>query len=380
MRYEIFVTVWGKRFVRKFVEFALASQLAPGNIPALSAVADVTYRIYTDRASENYFQPEITKLKKLAIVEFVFYEDLAYRSVTLMDAINNSDPTIIKHNVQRETARHHMNLAKESSETAIMLLDSDFIFSDGSFAHIHEQRVNGKKAYAGMFVRLIEEKAIPILRSLLPKPLSARELVQIGMDNMHPLPRSMFIDAKKPSMYPTQINWNVNDNGFVANCFFPHPLMFEQRPEIINYFSTMDYEVLLRAVTVNDDLYYCQSSEDLMFCKISPESYFGSMEAGSPPSIDVMARFVIFNTNIRHRLFMGNPVRYLAREDEKAFRAVEREARSYTEAIYKNAELLLAEFSPLDPKMTLYAKSFLGPIENFISPQIHSRMKDILPK
>ena len=116
MRYEIFVTVWGKRFVRKFVEFALASQLAPGNIPALSAAADVTYRIYTDRASENYFQPEITKLKKLAIVEFVFYEDLAYRNVTLLDAINNSDPTIIKHNVQRETARHHMNLAKESSE------------------------------------------------------------------------------------------------------------------------------------------------------------------------------------------------------------------------------------------------------------------------
>ena len=142
----------------------------------------------------------------------------------------------------------------------------------------------------------------------------------------------------------------------------------------------MDYEVLLRAVTVNDDLYYCQSSEDLMFCKISPESYFGSMEVGSPPSIDVMARFVIFNTNIRHRLFMDNPVRYLAREDDKAFRAVEREARSYTEAIYKNAELLLAEFSPPDPKMTLYAKSFLGPIENFISPQIHSRMKDILPK
>ena len=380
MRYEIFVTVWGKRFVRKFVEFALASQLAPGNIPALSAAADVTYRIYTDRASENYFQPEITKLKKLAIVEFVFYEDLAYRNVTLLDAINNSDPTIIKHNVQRETARHHMNLAKESSKTAIMLLDSDFVFSDGSFAHIHEQRVKGKKAYAGMFVRLIEEKAIPILRSLLPKPLSARELVRIGMDNMHPLSRSMFIDAKKPSMYPAQINWTVNDNGFVANCFFPHPLMFEQRPEIINYFSTMDYEVILRAVTVNDDLYYCQSSEDLMFCKISPESYFGSMEAGLPPSIDVMARFVIFNTNIRHHLFMRNPVRYLAKEDEKAFKAVEREARSYTEAIYKNAELLLAELSPSDPKMTLYAKSFLGPIENFISPQIHSRMKDILPK
>ena len=77
---------------------------------------------------------------------------------------------------------------------------------------------------------------------------------------------------------------------------------------------------------------------------------------------------------------MGNPVRYLAREDEVAFREVEREAKKYTEAIYKNVELLLGVLSPSDPKMTLYVKSFLGPIENFISPQIHSRMKDILPK
>ena len=380
MRYDIFVTVWGRRFVKKFIEFALSSQLAPGNLPALSAAADVTYRIYTDRASGEHFYPAIATLRNVVRVEFVFYEDITYGSGTLADAIARSDPSMVKHNVQRETSRHHMNLAVGSTNTAIMLLDSDFIFSDGSFTHMHEQRLDGKKAYAGMFLRLLEDHAAPILRNILPNPLIARQLVQIGMDHMHPRHRTLFVDSKEPSNYPSQINWNVKDKGFVTHCLFPHPLMFELRPETINYFSTMDYEVLLRAATRDEDVYFCQSSEDMMFCKMSPGSYLADLETGPSPSIQVMALFVIANTNIRHRLFMTKPVRYVAAKDDAAFDTIEGQTREYTEAIYKAADLILAEQSASDPKIMVYVKSFLGPIENFISPQIHSRLKGWLPK
>ena len=81
-------------------------------------------------------------------------------------------------------------------------LDSDFIFSDGSFAHIHEQRIAGKKAYAAMHLRLVEDDAAPILKEHLPKPLTPRQLVRIGMDNMHNIQRSMFFDAETPSSIP----------------------------------------------------------------------------------------------------------------------------------------------------------------------------------
>ena len=77
---------------------------------------------------------------------------------------------------------------------------------------------------------------------------------------------------------------------------------------------------------------------------------------------------------------MKKPSRYVAIEDNKAFEAVEEESRKYAEAIYKSVELICAGLSPSDPKMMVYMKSFLGPIENFISPQLHSRMKDLFPK
>ena len=141
----------------------------------------------------------------------------------------------------------------------------------------------------------------------------------------------------------------------------------------------MDYEVLLRAVTSDEDIYFCQSSDDLMFCKVSPQSYFGNSGIGPAFTMDVMANFVISNTNIRHKIFMGNPIRYLACDDEKAFKLAEKEAQRFVDAVYKLAELRLAKVPPSETKMMVYAKSFLGPIENFISPQIQSQLKDIIP-
>jgi len=380
VRYEIFVTVWGEPFVRKFLDFALASQLTPGNLPALSDQADVLYRIYTDRESEPYFYPGIETLSQLCAVEFVFYEDIFFKHGTLADAVANSDPRTVKHNVQRLTSQHHMALGAETPETAIMLMDSDFIFSDGSFQHMHEQRLAGKKAYAGMFLRLLEEEAGPKLLAHLPKPLSGRDLVRLAMDHMHPRLRSMFIDAKEPSSYPTQINWSVGGKGFVTHCFFPHPLMFNVSPDNLRYFSTMDYEVLLRAAPEDEDLYFCQNSDDMLVCKMSPESYLSDMEVGETPSLAAMAKFAISNTNLRHSLFMRNPVRYVAERDDEAFEFVATESSAYADAIYKAVEVVLSGQAASDPKIMVYIKSFLGPIENFMSPQLHARMKDFLPK
>ncbi len=379
MRYDIFVTVWGESFVRKFLDFALPSQMAPGNIPGLSQEADIIYRIYTDRESEPHFYPNLDNITKYCDVEFIFYEDIGYKSGTLADAIEQSGPKTVKHNVQRLTSQHHMAIGAEVPETAIMLMDSDFIFSDGSFLHIHEQRLAGKKAYAGMFLRLQEEEAGPKLRARLPEPLSGRDLVTLAMEHMHPRLASMFFDADRPSSYPTQINWSVGTMGFVTHCYFPHPLMFEVTPETLRYFSTMDYEVLLRAAPNDEDLYFCQNSDDMLVCKMSPERYLSDMEAGPPPSLDIMALFTISNTNLRHSLFMQNPVRYVAELDEAAFDAMEQETQAYADAIYKASEVILSEQAASDPKIMVYMKSFLGPIENFMSPQVHSRLEDWLP-
>ena len=255
MRYEFFVTVWDKKFVRKFCDFAITSQLTPNNLPELSNKADIAYRIYTDKASEPHFSPEIDFLASYCELEFIFFEDIPYKNGTLAEAIANSDPKIVKHNVQRVTSQHHMALRGGHEKTAVMLMDSDFIFSDGSFLDIHKQRKAGKKVYAGMFLRLIEEEAGPKLLDHFPEPITGRELVKLTMEHMHARLKSMFADAEEPSSYPTQINWVAGNKGFITHCFFPHPLMINVTTDTLRYFSTMDYEVILRAAPDDDDIY-----------------------------------------------------------------------------------------------------------------------------
>ena len=49
------------------------------------------------------------------------------------------------------------------------------------------------------------------------------------------------------------------------------------------------------------------------------------------------------------------------------------------EKTYKIVDAMVSQLSIADPITTVYLKSFLGPIENFISPQVQSRMKNVLP-
>ncbi|MEE2746784.1 MAG: hypothetical protein VX617_07880, partial [Pseudomonadota bacterium] len=261
--------------------------------------------------------------------------------------------------------------------TAVILLDSDFVFSDGSFSHIHQVRRSGCKTYAGMFMRLVEEEAGPSLRESLPYSLSSQKLVSIGLECMHPRQESMFFDAKEPSSYPTQINWTVDNKGFVTTCFFPHPLMVELGNKPIRYFSTMDYELHLRSAE-NDELYFCQSSEYLTFCKLSPKNYLSEMAVGPKHSIESMAHFAISNTNVRHSRFMRSPVRFCAVDEQSAFDEVEAVAKDYVEKIYQSIEIILSEHSSSDPQEMVFIKSFLGPIEHFVSPQINHKLKEFL--
>ena len=156
--------------------------------------------------------------------------------------------------------------------------------------------------------------------------------------------------------------------------------MVNVTPETLRYFSTMDYEVLLRAASSDDDIYFCRNSDDMLVCKMSPESYLSDMAVGPAPDLDIMAHFVIANTNIRHQLFMTSSVRYVAEEDHAAFSDVEKHSGAFVDAVYKTAEVLLSRRATYDPKIMVFMKSFLGPVENFISPQLHARMEDWLPK
>ncbi len=385
MRYDIFVTLWGKKFVEKYLTYSLASQLAPGNLPALAGKSDIHYHIYTDRESEAHFYPAIAPLQELVDVHFQFYEDIDYRDgKKLSDVMVDSDPGTIKHNVQGITARHMLSRMAQVSDAAAILLDSDFIISDGAFARLHDWRLQGKRAVSTLLLRLTDEGAGSSLASDLSAYLEPRRLVSLVMEHMHPAARSFFVDADKFTTYPHQLFWPVGDQGFVAHCLFPHPLMVIPDEGATNYLSTMDYDYALRAVGDDAAIHLCRSSDELVVCKMSPQSYLADQlpdDVSAPkPTIENMAYFVLNNSNLRHSLFMQQPVRFVAGGEEGIWNDAEHESSRFAEAIYKAVELMIANVPSDDPKSLVHLKSFLGPIQDFMSPQVQSRLHGWLPE
>lgn len=378
MRFDVFLTVWGEAFVKKYIEFSLPSQLSPGNLPTAAEGAEYCYHIFTDRESEPHFYPAITALQTIADVRFRYFEDVPYRGGNLAEAMRNSDPNILKHNVQRVTSSILAGEAMESGTSALILLDSDFIFSEGSWPAMLARHQDGARAVCAMFMRLDEEAASNRLRAALVDGIAARDLVQIGLDAMHPISARMFLDADPFTGYASHINTRVGTHGYITHCYFPHPLLVA--PESSGqYSSTMDYEFALRAVSDDSAIHLIRSSDELLISKISRRSYLADQSTGTPPTVGSLADFTLNNTNQRHQLFMAQPIRFRAGGGDEAWDLEEQRSAKLIEAVYKTIELTLAKAGPGKAQNLVSLKSYLGPIENYLSPQTRSRLKGWLP-
>ena len=375
MRVDVYVTVWGAAFVDKYLTYSLASQLAPGNIPALAGRdVDFVYHIYTDRASEPHFAQALRLLAPHADVRFTFYEDLPYKGVSLAEAMANSPPETVKHNVQRLTSIHFLNEAAAHKTDAALLLDSDFIFSDASWPVLLQGALDGMEAVCAMFLRLEEGAAAPRLKGRLDRGLSAREIVAIGLETLHPSARAMFADAQPFTFYPSHLNWRVGtDAGFVTHCYFPHPVLTVPRGEV-RYTGTMDYEYSLRVAQDDARIRLMRNSDEFLVCKMTPASYGAEVPKLAAASIADLARFTVSNTNIRHRQFVQQPVRFFAGGDEAEWAEAEAASAKLIDALYKGADLIVGS-ARADARTMVFLKSFLGPIEDFASPQTASRLK-----
>jgi hypothetical protein len=385
LRVDVYVTVWGAAFVDKYLTYSLASQLTPGNIPALARrEVEFVYHIYTDRASETHFHPGIDALARHADVRFHFYEDIPYKGVRLAEAMVNSPPETVKHNVQRLTSLRFLAEAADAKSDAAILLDSDFVFSEGSWPAMIEARRAGAEAFCAMFLRLDEQDAAPRLKVRIDTGLSGRDIVEIGLEALHPIARAMFVDADPFTSYPSQLNWRVGASdgaggrkehmaGFVTHCYFPHPMLTKPRAGL-RYTGTMDYEYALRAVGDDSKIALARNSDDFLVCKMTPGSYLAGQPRGGGKSIADLARFAVSNTNLRHRLFMAQPIRFVAGGNDADWSEVEAHSTRLVEAIYAAVEVTLGT-ARSDARTMVFLKSFLGPIEDFASPQTAARLK-----
>lgn len=379
MIYHVFILVWGDRFVRDFVEISVPFQCMDGNLPSLAQNGEVFYHIYTDRTSLAAFEPNIQALLPHVTLHFHLLEEMLVGEIPLLDWVENLEGPDIKYEIQKRCVLHLTDRALDDPDSEIILLDSNFILSNGTLAAAASHLKAGIKAVNVNFLRVDKESTLPALKANLAKhnSISGRQLVQHALAHPHHLQTAFYVGGENFTPYPSQLCWPVKtagkSTGILAHAFIPHPLMVKVTSIIKTYQSTMDYDLALRSWP-DDDIYMCSDSDEMMVLKYSNNSHHGERENHSEKSAPDLeqdfALFLITSTHLRHRHFGDVSLCYHVDDLDETWQAVEIVADKLLQASYQQIEFIMANAEKLDAKFLMHLKSYTGPIENYSSPAL----------
>jgi hypothetical protein len=254
------------------------------------------------------------------------------------------------------------------------------VTSDGTLANLAVQRSKGYQAACVTFIRTATRPLEAALSPLLARgsPLGGRALLGAALGSLHHITESFFVDAVPFTPYPSQIAWRAGISGFVTRNFLPHPLMIPVSDALQRSQSTMDYDLALRLAS-DEEIYVARDSDDMMLVKFSDEDHHAARDGAPPPTADQIGLFLLTCTNRRHRLFADVPAVFHGGTRDARFETAIADSQGLIDDAYGWIDQIAAQAGRLDARMLMYLKSHLGPIEDFMSPQLEPQALGRLP-
>jgi hypothetical protein len=259
------MAVWGEPYIDCFLNVALPSLLAEGNLPAFYEIKNSEFVFITSlrdkaRLSES---ESIANLGSQISIRYILF-----------------DPSTFSHAHAALVEAHRLAADKAHREGArVIVLCPDMILSAGSLAHVMKIADRGKRAIMVAGLRLTTETATGPLRARLGKRdlsiLEPRKLLTFAMDHFHPQTKSFVVNAVGFASHPVLCIWPVDSAGFVIRGFHLHPIMVDFG-EISTlerlHNDTIDGAFLGHSVGNWSDIYVEEDSDDILFFTLTPEA------------------------------------------------------------------------------------------------------------
>src|SRR5258708_7410307 len=169
--------VWGYAYAKKFLEVALPTWLADGNLPAISRMVPTEFVLLTSREDEIYIRAHPSFKRLSAICETTVH------CVDHLITGNNYSTTITLAYTEAIRAT-----GDDMLDTCFLLLVSDYIVADGSFRTVVERIQAGRSGILVGNFQVVEEEALPWLTDILQAnpsglKLAPRELMKCALSH-----------------------------------------------------------------------------------------------------------------------------------------------------------------------------------------------------
>jgi hypothetical protein len=284
-RLYIAVTFWGEQYRRYFVDFCLASLLAPENIPAIADKASARLLIATTDADWEAMQAEPIVQ---AVRAYIAIEHLAHRV---------SGPGMSRHDIMQAMSVGHRRLAERMFEDHAygIFVYPDSIFADGSISRLQELARRGLKVVMCLAVRFANEGLIGALRGGgflrpgLPLTIDPASLARLSIAHMHSETVRWNFEADVLDYGAHAFWWTVTPG---ENLLF---LSGNWAPVLLNYGAlekhdasplerwTLDGDYVQKNFPDSREFYIVQNTDELFLSSFTPESQMGYALKPFPP-------------------------------------------------------------------------------------------------
>ena len=243
MRILFSVAVWGKDYLRTFVEYSLASQLAPANIPRLAEKHDLTYHITTTRSGGDWLrqQPAIGFLTEHCWVEWNYLEDSGYDPGAIPAGLDGT-----KYNFLSQL--QNLAIAKSLTYDALIFNYADFIWADGSITGMVDLLGDDSDLILSFCLPVDRRKGLRRLRhfyksvgSVQTLDIAPREAAAFAIDNLHREAMLRYWDGPKFTHVPTYILWHVDRENVIVRAYHQTALILRVQPNNPVYRNGIQY-------------------------------------------------------------------------------------------------------------------------------------------
>lgn len=292
---DYIVTIWGEHYTGLFLEFCLPSLLSPNSLPL--AKGDRLVIVTTPEDAPGItLHPSVIAAQK--------YVEVVVQQIRL----ESDDKFAQRYPIQAHCHKQALHMAKEDGHLASMLV-ADVFYADGYCKSVRKWADEGKKLVLGIGLRGALESLLPALEDAKHDGvinLSPREVVSLGMANLHPLHTASIWTAPHFTRMPYTLLFPVFGQGYLVHSFCLHPYLLEPHDAMLEYRSNVDHD--LPKYYQADDTYVVTDSDEAIYCEFAPLTHFWPPSNPFPASPDLIARWASSQLctpqwkNVEHRV------------------------------------------------------------------------------
>lgn len=362
-RFHCITPVWGAKYVARFVDMALPSLLAAGNLPSLPA-GKCFYQVFTRSVDVPALlaAPSFRRLKELVSV-----------SIELIDDVPLENPLLAMTLCHRRALQ-----GATEADAAYMFLLPDHVWSDGSFVKMQQLLESGKRAVMVAGIRVRAETAEPRFRREFVRgpdqslSIAPRSLVELMLSCFHPHTTAQLADADG-NLAVSRYYWDVNGHGMIARCCDLLPMVVWPAVTNAPIATVLDHEYVRLSCPVYTDLHVVTDSDEICAIEVS-DSLHRSLNEISFRIIDTRDVVLWMNewTNSYHRAYFQTAILFHAKDIGGCSRAFASEWSPILEQSNELVRKLMAAFHEFHSDLPDHGESLVG-------TQLHGRTEPEAP-